>query len=521
MNSLDGEFVFDDRPFLVDNPKLGQTHSLAWFFRENLWFYSNIEGAFSASYRPLFFLTLWSLDTIGLGGPLALHGFSLGLHLLASLLLLPLIRGLVPGAPAAAAALGAAVFAAHPVHSEAVAWVAAFPHSLAAVLLLSSCLCYLRNRTAAINRFDGAAVLFFALALLSNEIAVGLPFFLLALEWLTGHRAHLKRSLPFFAVLSLYALARRAVLGEFVPLNLGDPEAWNRLPVFLTEYLGQLVIAWPQPLYVEMPKTLAVSPGGWLGAALLLAAMAAMVRYLRESRRSLVLAGAWIATFLAAPLAATFNPDALLAVRSLYVPSIGLALVVPAILRSPLALRPVLTLALACPLLLGFVLLTAHANRQWENDGVVYARVIEWNPASHAGYLGLGRYLERQNDLAQAAALYQLAVQRAEAGDWLVAMEHLGIAQSMAGEYEKSLDTFNRMLRADAGNVSAWIGVGNNSWSLGDLEGALRAYQHAYESEPEGAVACYNLHLILVQLDRNAEAAGYSDCAAPQRPSPH
>ena len=83
-NSLDGEFVFDDRPFLVDNPKLGQTHSLAWFFRENLWFYSNIEGAFSASYRPLFFLTLWSLDTIGFGGAHALHGFSLGLHLLAS-----------------------------------------------------------------------------------------------------------------------------------------------------------------------------------------------------------------------------------------------------------------------------------------------------------------------------------------------------------------------------------------------------------------------------------------------------
>ena len=137
LNGLSGEFVLDDRPFLVDNPKLSQPHSPAWFFRENVWYYSNLQGAFSSSYRPLFFLTLWSLEGIGAGGPLALHCFGLLLHVLASVLLLRLLRRMMPETSALAAGFGAALFAVHPVHSEAIAWIAAFPHALATVFWLN------------------------------------------------------------------------------------------------------------------------------------------------------------------------------------------------------------------------------------------------------------------------------------------------------------------------------------------------------------------------------------------------
>ena len=58
LNGLGGEFVFDDRAFLLNNSQLAAPHTLTYFFTENLWFYSNVPNAYSGSYRPLFFLTL-------------------------------------------------------------------------------------------------------------------------------------------------------------------------------------------------------------------------------------------------------------------------------------------------------------------------------------------------------------------------------------------------------------------------------------------------------------------------------
>jgi hypothetical protein len=58
LNILGGDFVLDDHPFLVENPNLQVSHNFAWFFTENVWYYSNIPDVFSPSYRPLFFLTL-------------------------------------------------------------------------------------------------------------------------------------------------------------------------------------------------------------------------------------------------------------------------------------------------------------------------------------------------------------------------------------------------------------------------------------------------------------------------------
>ena len=516
LNGLSGEFVLDDRPFLVDNPKLSQPHSPAWFFRENVWYYSNLQGAFSSSYRPLFFLTLWSLEGIGAGGPLALHCFGLLLHVLASVLLLRLLRRMMPETSALAAGFGAALFAVHPVHSEAIAWIAAFPHALSTVFLLGSCLCYLNYQRTGMRRNYAIAIIYFCLALLSNEVAAGFPLFLVAFERLNGKPARLRRSLPFFAVLALYAVLRKAVLGEPLPLDLADADAWTRLPVFIAEYLGQLAVPWPQPLFLDMPENWRVSFGAWPGLALL-AAM--VIVALRASRRPALLGMAWLTAFLVPPLAAAFNPDALFALRSLYAASIGLSLLIAAAAGPFLAARPTVTASLAGLFLLGSLVLTAHANRQWANDGRVYARIIDWNPRGHAGYLGLGGYYERQGALEAAVGQYRAAAERAAPPGKATAMENLGRAQSLAGNYHASLGTFEEMLRLYPGNASAWIGIGNNRWALGELENAAEAYLQAHRLDSTAVVACQNLQLVLHELGRVQEAARYSNCAEGRLPN--
>ena len=49
LNGLGGEFVLDGPAFLVDNPQLIAPHGLTYFFTENLWYYSIVPDAYSAS----------------------------------------------------------------------------------------------------------------------------------------------------------------------------------------------------------------------------------------------------------------------------------------------------------------------------------------------------------------------------------------------------------------------------------------------------------------------------------------
>jgi hypothetical protein len=323
LNGLGGEFVLDDLPFLQDNPQIDAPHSLAYFFTENLWYYSNLPDAYSASYRPLHFIYLWSCNQFLLSSPLSLHVLSLLLHVLVTILLLLTIRSLIPGISPLAAGFAAGLFAVHPVHAEAVAWVSAFIHLLTTIFLLAAFLAHERSRQT--GRVNTAIVSFvcFSLALLSNEMAAAFPIFILLNDRVRYGSIQLAKNLPYLVLLFIYMFARSNVLGETVPLVFSDPNMWLRLPVFLLEYLRHLVLPWPQPLYLQMPETWGVSLAALVIGALYIAAGIWLYRIPSYERRVPLIAAIWIAVFLLPPMAAAFSPDARFALRSLYLPSVG------------------------------------------------------------------------------------------------------------------------------------------------------------------------------------------------------
>src|SRR5204862_392226 len=87
------------------------------------------------------------------------------------------------------AALVAALFAWHPLHVESVAWIAERKDVLSTCFGLLTLLAYERYVTltkvqsARAKRFYGAALLFFALGLMSKPMLVTLPFVLLLLDY--------------------------------------------------------------------------------------------------------------------------------------------------------------------------------------------------------------------------------------------------------------------------------------------------------------------------------------------------
>jgi len=512
-NALDGEFVLDDDAFLVDNPHLTEPHGLAYFFTGEMYSYGTASGT-SATYRPLFFAVLWLGNALWPGSALALHLLGLGLHVGATLLVLAAVRRLMPDISPLAAGLGACLFAVHPVHVEAVAWISAFVHPLATIFVLVALLAHDRHQRTRTLPSLGLAGLFFVAALLTAETAAGFPFFVVAWDWIRYGRPQPLRAAPYFALLAMYAVIRRAVLGESLPLNLTDPDAWLRLPVFLAEYLRHLILPdLPQPLYLAPPPGWGISVGTGVAAAFLLGVLLLLVMRTAGDRRGPLLAAAWIGAALLPPLAGVFNPTPLFALRSLYLPSVGIAILAAWFIHAAPHPPRKIRLALVAAILPPALVLTVMANGNWRDDGRVYGRIIALNPGSYRGYVGMARYLKRTGRTGDAVSQYEKAITLADPGEKAKPLESLALLLGQSGEYERSLELFRQVTILEPRRSSAWVGAGNNLWYLGRLPEAADAYRKAHAADAGNREACYNLVLVLRRLGRDAEAARYAACA--------
>jgi hypothetical protein len=135
--SLEGAFVFDDVPAIVENPHI---RSL-WPLTEAM----SAPSGSSASGRPIVSLSLAVNFAMGQGDPRGYHAFNLGVHLLSALALFGVIRRTCSSermkpawerlGPWMAAGV-AAVWVLHPVQTEAVTYVIQRSESLASLFVL-------------------------------------------------------------------------------------------------------------------------------------------------------------------------------------------------------------------------------------------------------------------------------------------------------------------------------------------------------------------------------------------------
>ena len=132
-----------------------------------------------AHYWPLTYTTFWLEHKIWGLAPAGYHVVNVLLHLLNSLLVWRLLLRLaVPGAWVVAA-----VFAAHPLHVESVAWIIERKDVLSGLFYLTAVLVWLRFLEQPRPWRYGLALLLFAAGLLSKSIVVTLPVALLIVQW--------------------------------------------------------------------------------------------------------------------------------------------------------------------------------------------------------------------------------------------------------------------------------------------------------------------------------------------------
>jgi len=346
-------FVFDDISQIVENPHLTSWKYLPTYFTEHVW--AQNRTTTPVYYRPLF-LVMMRLDYILFGlQPWGWHLSLVLLHLLACVAVFYFLRYI---AGQKIALIATAIFALHPIHAEAVSWLACLAEPLMTAALLTSFLFYLKAEK---NWLWWSAGLY-AVALLLKETAIVWPLFLFLAAY-DGFERTLRKTLPFWLMAAFYFVIRSLV----VPMPRVGVMPEMLMPGALVQYVWHLLLP------VEL------SPGydTPTGYAYLVAAIAIICGFIYIARINKLCRMAVL--LLAIPMLPVINVGFMshdyVHDRYLYLPSVGFALLVAMVLAKAPKTVLIVLFALFCA---GSI----SEARPWRDEIHLFTRAVQMDPAS-------------------------------------------------------------------------------------------------------------------------------------------
>ena len=367
-------------------------------------------------YRPLP-LASFALDWNVAGGhPLLFHAVNLAWHALVSVTVAMLARRWADWSSALVAGF---IFAVHPVHVEAVANIVGLGELMAAA---GACLAVYAAVIRQSILWSSAALL---LGLLSKENAIVAPA-LIIWAWIVGpplvQRPNSRRLLAFvgswIVVAGGFLLIRGIVLAPYQRLNatapvfLGESALAGRLTAVAA--LGDVVrlLLFPLTLRVDYSpaeRTIVHSLfDGRLAIGLACLALWVALGVLAwRGKRQLELFGlGWIAIAFLPVSNLLFSTGVLIAERTLYLPSVGLALAAGAALAR---LRMDRLRVVVAVIVLAGAVRTALRTPVWRDDFAVTRSILDDSPNSYRGPARMAAIYQSHRQPAQALRALQEA----------------------------------------------------------------------------------------------------------------
>jgi tetratricopeptide (TPR) repeat protein len=435
--SLVNGFALDDVPIIAENEAIHSLTNIPRLLIQAYW-----PPEFGPSlYRPftsIAFALQWAL---GGGSPLVFHLVSIMLYVATSLLVLRVARQVMK---ATAAFIAAAIFAVHPLHVEAVANVVGQAELWAAVLLLVALTrCIECMRAKAVRSIDVAIIsALFGAALMFKEHAIILPAVVLAAAVILPSddalRGRIRRLVPLLAAMGVVAVSfvgvRTLVLGRFAGGSTAtvfvEQDYAARLFTMLNvipEWLR--LFAWPANLSADYSppriETATSFETAMLPGVLVIVAAALIAIRSRRDNAALTFSLSLAGLALLIPSNLVIVTGFVLAERSLFLPSVGVAMVLglgfAALLHGgrSLGLRRLLQGALASLLVLG-VLRSLDRSAVWRNNETLFRQTVLDVPASYRAHLMLGELLWEKGEKGEALTELARAVRLSRKRDYYV-----------------------------------------------------------------------------------------------------
>ncbi len=518
LNNLSSGFVYDDAVQVVQNSWITSPSNLPAIFSSGVWGFNDMPTNY---YRPMMHVLYMAVYMASGLQPLAFHSMNVILHALASMLLFGVVRKLMRGSPPEGGAdhsmpalFAGLLFALHPIHTEAVSWIAGLPDLAMALFGMSSFYFYIRSDSTGPSnslRDRMISVVFFLLAALSKEPALLLPVIMLAYDHSFSSipknaRGLIERYGPYAAAGLLYTGARWSALGGFAPNTAKDAlgvygSILNGV-YLMGMYLEKLALPFNLNAYHSFTPVASLAEPRWIVSAAIVSILAgASVFSLAGRRRVFFGIVATVSTLLPVLYLPAVGKN-VFAERYLYLPSFGFAYL--AALLAGLAVRgSLIRRSAAIALLLGvlgvFFAGTVDRNAVWKDDvslwsdaaaksprdavplnalGVafdasdrqddaaeMYREAVAADPGMLDAHLNLGNYFNRTGRIDEAIEQYRLAL--AVKGGDAAAHNNLGVAYARSGRLSEAVDEFLAAISRDERYEEAYINLARVYRKLG------------------------------------------------------
>lgn len=497
-SSVINGFALDDVAIIARNEAIHALGDLPQLLTQAYW-----PPEFGPSlYRPftaIVFAFQWAL---GSGSPLVFHVVSITLYVAVSLLVLRVASQVMQPT---AAFVAAAIFAVHPLHVEAVANVVGQAELWAAMmLLLALTRCLEGLRVKAISSIDVVTIsALFAAALMFKEHAIILPGLVLAAVAILpsdeAPRDRFRRVLPLVAAMGFVAVAflvvRTLVLGRFaggstatVFIGQGYTTRLFTMLNVIPEWIRLFV--WPASLSADYSppriETATAFEAAMLPGVVVMVAAAFTAIHSRRELPALTFSITLAGLALLIPSNLAIVTGFVLAERSLFLPSVGVAMVmglgVSRLIHAISApgFRRVVLGSFAALLLMG-VMRSSQRSRAWRSNETLFRQTVLDVPTSYRAHLMLGELLWEKGERGEALSELAMAVRLSRKTDYYVrwlaadrfhAAGQLGMASRF---YKEALALKPTDQRARYGAVMAFLaqGYGADARELA-VEGAER-----------------------------------------------
>jgi tetratricopeptide (TPR) repeat protein len=421
--------------------------------------------------------------------------------------------------------IAALLFATHPVHTEAVAWVAAVPEAAYTFFYLSSFYFYMRFHpplSPLPSREGRKRVAFpqsgsyrlslasFCLSVFFKEPALTLPLILVLYDRSVKKErftlAGARRYLPYVVVICCYFVLRLNALGDVSPVTaFPELNAYrlfiNVFPLF-TQYIEKLFLPLDLKVWHEFhPITSLLTARG----ALSLLATATFLCLVCIAFR--LNAPAFIGlVFLIVPLLPAFHISGIVgkpfAERYLYLPSFGLALLFGVLMERERARAPGRAAMTAIVLLAAagvFSVATVNRNTVWKDNYTLFRDTVEKSPDAFMPRSGLANALFERGMLDESIGQYRIALsllgQKPADPDVLSAvLRNFGTAYLYKGWLDEAIEQYRSAVAAKPDYAEAHADLAFAYEEKGWMDLAVSEYRVALSFQPRSRARAAAIH---------------------------
>ena len=509
-------YVFDDRPYLLDNPHVqaGITWaSIKWAF----------TSTYCANWHPITWLsTMMDCQLFGLQ-PWGHHLTNLLIHVANTILLLLLLNRMTSRLSSKQASrldstqvgsfwkssFVAAMFALHPLHVESVAWVAERKDVLSTFFGLIAIWAYVKYaEKPGVARYS-LVFLLFALGLMAKPMLVTMPIILLLMDYWPLRRSW-SRNLILEKVPLLMLSAGSSFMTYLAQQQSGALMNLARYPlgmrlinalVSYVRYIGKMF--WPKGLAAFYPYN-PIPIWEIAGACLILAAISITVFKTRKSRPYLAWGWLWYLITLIPVIGLVQVGDQSMADRYTYIPLIGLFVMI-AWSAERLSGR---ALASAAVLTLGALMVCTFLQvGYWKNDITLFSHAAAVTKNNAVAHNDLGLVLAGQGKLKESVEHLSKALEI----NPRYADAHVNMANTLIlmGRKDEVMEHYFKALDIRPGHAKALLGMANLQAEKGSVDAAITAYYEILKSHPDDAEVHYNLGLVLHVKGNASEAISH------------